>query len=80
MNLSISDPLLFSNASYHTCDETLKHLAFLGMEVIFSGPYSYSTAPCELLFAALKSGDLNPARQKTGKKYVSRLLSLTSFF
>ena len=68
MNLSISDPLLFSNASYHTCDETLKHLAFLRMEVIFSGPYSYSTAPCELLFAHFKRGELNPAQMPTGKK------------
>jgi hypothetical protein len=33
--------LLLDGAKYHTCEETLKHLAFLKMPVIFSGPYSY---------------------------------------
>ena len=36
--------------------------------VIFSGPYSYSSAPIELLFAALKRGELNPAKLSTGKR------------
>jgi len=48
-------------------DEVLRHLAFLGMEVIYSGPYSYTTAPCELLFAHFKRGELNPGKLPTGK-------------
>ena len=73
MTLPLSDPLLCSNAAYHACDETLRHLAFLGMEVIFSGPYSYSTAPCELLFAHFKRGELNPALLPTGKKNLTEV-------
>jgi len=40
----------------------------MGVEVIYSGPYSYSAAPIELLFAALKRGELNPDQLATGKK------------
>ena len=38
--------------------------------IIFSGPYSYSGAAVEAVFAALKLGELNPDRRPTGKKYV----------
>ena len=31
---------LYSNAAYHVTEATLKHLAFLNVPVIFSGPYS----------------------------------------
>ena len=48
----------------------MKRLARLGINVMYSGPYSYSAAPVELAFAALKLGDLNPDRFPTGKKYV----------
>ena len=43
------------------------------LRVIWSAPYSYSTAPIELLFAGLKFGELNPQKAATGKK-VSKLL------
>ena len=43
--------------------------------MIWSAPYSYSTAPIELLFGGLKLGELNPERQPTGKK-VSAYFSL----
>ncbi len=45
--------------------------------MIWSAPYSYSTAPIELLFGGLKLGELNPERQPTGKK-VSIYFSLRS--
>ena len=75
--------LLLDNASYHVCPETLSYLAWLNVEVIFSGPCkyksifllnminpidSYSTAPAELLFAHFKQGQLNPMQEPTGKK------------
>lgn len=60
--------LLLDNAPYHTSEETKDALHRLGFTLIYSGPYSYSAAPCELLFAALKTGNLNPLRQPTGKK------------
>ena len=47
-----------------------KRLARLALPIIYSGPYSYSSAPVELLFAALKLGELNPEHLPTGKKYV----------
>ena len=40
----------------------------MNLPIIFSGPYSYSTAPVELVFSALKFGDLNPQKLPTGKK------------
>ena len=42
----------------------------LRLNVIYSGPYSYSAAPIELLFGGMKFGELNPDGQQTGKKYV----------
>ena len=39
-----------------------------GCDVLFLGPYSWLTAPAELLFAALKRVDLNPEHLATGKK------------
>ena len=38
------------------------------LRVIWSAPYSYSTAPIELLFAGLKFGELNPQKAANGKK------------
>jgi len=40
----------------------------LQVSVMFSGPYSYAAAPIELLFGALKRGELNPLRESTGKR------------
>jgi hypothetical protein len=40
----------------------------LGMKVVLSAPYSYDTAPAELLFAYFKQSNINPDRKKTGKK------------
>ena len=61
---------MLDNAAWHTSGLMKKRLAKLGVPVIYSGPYSYSAAPVELVFAALKLGDLNPDRYPTGKKYV----------
>ena len=43
-------------------------MAKMELPIIYSGPYSYSTAPIESVFAALKLGDLNPDRLPTGKR------------
>ena len=51
---------LFDNASYHSSEETRATMQKLGLKVLFSGPYSYSAAPIELLFGGLKFGNLNP--------------------
>ena len=40
----------------------------LGVPVIYSGPYSFVSAPVERYFALLKRGDLNPERLQLGKR------------
>ena len=49
----------------------------LDLQIIWSGPYSYSTAPIETVFATLKFGELNPDRRGTGKKVSAFFLILT---
>ena len=69
--------LLLDGARYHTGSQVRKYLRKLEVQVIWSGPYSYSTAPIEMVFGALKSGELNPDRKPTGKKVSDRSLFLT---
>ena len=51
--------ILLDNAAYHCHVDVLRHIKFLGLTVIFSGPYSYSAAPAELYFVNFKAGQLN---------------------
>ena len=60
--------ILLDNASWHSKPEMKERLAKMELPIIFSGPYSYSAAPIEMVFSALKLGDLNPERLPTGKK------------
>ena len=53
-----------------------QRLAKMRLPVTFSGPYSYSTAPCESIFASLKFGDLNPERLPTGKKSLGHIADM----
>ena len=63
-----SSTILLDNASWHTNPLMRDRLAKMGLPIMFSAPYCYSTAPIELVFAALKLGELNPERLPTGKK------------
>ena len=49
-------------------DEMREYFHKMEVNVIYSGPYSYSAAPIETLFSALKRGNLNPENKPTGKK------------
>ena len=60
--------LLLDGASYHKGSQIQDHLRMLNVQVIYTGPHSYDASPCELFFAALKSGELNPNDLPTGKK------------
>ena len=51
--------LLWDNATYHTSAETMSVVNRFGLQVLYSGPYSYSAAPVETLFSALKCRELN---------------------
>ena len=59
---------LLDNATYHSSEDTRAVIKKLGLTVLYSGPYSYSAAPAELLFAHLKRGELNPESVPTGKE------------
>ena len=60
--------ILWDNAPYHVSTETMSFLSRQGLQVILSGPYSYSAAPIETLFGHLKLGELNPNSVSTGKR------------
>jgi hypothetical protein len=47
-------------AAYHYSSDTVLLLQKLGIPFCISAPYSYDGAAAELLFAMLKSGNLNP--------------------
>ena len=63
-----STVFLLDGASYHKSDETRQHILKLGIKVILSAPYSYDTAPAELLFAYFKRDQINPDHLPTGRK------------
>jgi hypothetical protein len=60
--------ITMDNAKYNTNPYSLERMKNLGMRVMFEGPYGFDTAPCELLFAQIKRGDMNSTNEKTGKK------------
>ena len=59
--------ILMDNAKYHSSAHTLRILESLNVPTMFLGPYSFSAAPCELLFAQFKSKDINPRKVPTTK-------------
>ena len=60
--------VLWDNATYHASAETQSIVRKLGLQVVYSGPYSFSAAPIETLFSGLKRGELNPDNIATGKR------------
>ena len=60
--------ILFDGAAYHRSVETRDQIRKLGLKLVITGPYSYDSSPCELLFAYFKQTNLNPSNISTGKK------------
>ena len=60
--------IVLDNAKYHISDEVRTFFRQMQLPVMFTAPYSYSAAPIELLWAALKLGELNAERLSTGKR------------
>ena len=60
-----------TSASNHELYKTLRLPAFMVL-----GPYSYNASPCELLFAAFKSVDINPRHIPTGKTHFPQVVRL----
>ena len=67
--------ILLDGARYHTGEAIRRYIHKMQISVIWSAPYSYSTAPVESLFSCLKFGELNPNRLPMGKK-VSHVIIL----
>ena len=65
--------ILLDNAKWHSNNQMKQRLSRMNIPVIYSAPYCYSTAPVEMVFAALKFGDLNPLQFPTGKKSLSHI-------
>ena len=59
---------VMDGAAYHRSTETRRSLQHLGLQVVLSAPYSYSTAVAELWFAHMKQGSWNLDEIKTGKR------------
>ncbi len=60
--------ILLDGARYHTSEAMRDYLRVMGICTFYSAPYSYDSAPIELLFGNLKLGELNKAGESTGKK------------
>ena len=60
--------ILLDNAAWHKSEETRRAIEEMKIPHIFSAPYSYSTAGIELLFSALKEGELQAVDKPTGKR------------
>ena len=71
--------LLLDGAKYHTGARVREHMRKLELQVIYSAPYSFSTAPIEMVFGALKTGELNPDGHKTGKKVSAHYIFCLSY-
>ena len=59
---------LWDNAPYHTSDEAKAIVKLMKLSTIYSGPYSFSAAPIELVFGGMKFGEINPRGVVTGKR------------
>ena len=47
----------------------------LSLPIMFLGPASYNVAPCELMFAQIKSVLLNPQYLPTGKQGIKNIVN-----
>ena len=60
--------IAMDNAAWHSGQDIRSYMRKMELPFLYSGPYSYSAAAIETLFAHLKLGELNPDRLPTGKK------------
>ena len=54
---------VYDGASYHKSPGTR-----LGISYVVAAPWGYDTMICEYWFSQFKSQQINPTREKTGKK------------
>ena len=68
--------ILLDNAPYHASKAFYDMASGLKIPIIFSGPHSYSAAPCELWFAHFKRQDINPRHVPTGKTHFNEVVRM----
>ena len=67
LNWRSNTVIILDNAPYHNSKASMKLYETLNLPITFTGPHSYDGAPCELLFALIKSENLNPRHLKMSK-------------
>ena len=60
--------IMLDNAPFHRSGKTREFIERLRLPVMFLGPYQFSMAPVEKLFAFIKARDLNPLLTKAFSK------------
>ena len=60
--------ILLDGAKYHIGADIRDYMRKMELAVIWSAPYSYDTAPIEMVFGHLKIGELKKEKWPTGKK------------
>ena len=68
--------LLHDGAKYAQSKSTENALNDLKVPFMLSAPHSYNIAPIEIVFSALKSGNLNPEALATGRTGFSNICKL----
>ena len=73
-----SSIIVIDNAPYHCGDEIRDYLHKMQIPIMYSAPYSYSSAPIETLFSFLKLDELNQDGISTGKKNLQGLTNIVA--
>ena len=60
--------ITMDNAPYHVSTGTMAIMKDLQVPIMYLGPHSYNVAPVEMLFAAIKSTNMNEEMVPTGKR------------
>ena len=60
--------LVFDGCRFHKSPGTRLTLRRLGITYAIAAPYAYDSQSIEYLFSLLKQTQMNPHREKTGKK------------
>ena len=68
--------ILLDGARYHTGLDIRCYMRKMELNIIWSAPYSYDTAPIEMVFGHLKFGELNEEELPTGKRVSIRFILL----
>jgi len=67
--------VLLDGAAWHRSSGTQELLRHLKIPAMISAPHSFEISPCELVFAALKKGNINPE-----SRHFSQKVSTSSLF